>query len=151
MLAVEKTSLAHLVEDDIESLMHAHWLECSIDRDEVPFAPDWLMAYTMERVGILVCFGFYSGGELAGYSVFEVSNHLHFKSTRFAFNSGLYIKPEHRRGNACARVCAESERLLRGMGVRKITYSVPDTSPLGAMLLKGGYAASETYYTKMVK
>lgn len=150
MLRVEEKRLAHLIEQDLETMMHAHWRECSIDRDAVPFDPDWLTAYTMERCGTLRCFGLYSDGELVGYAVFQVYSHLHFKSTRYASNSGIYVKPECRRGNAGAKLLVDSEKLLRDAGVRKITYSVPDTSALGAMLEKGGYAPSERYYTKMV-
>jgi ribosomal protein S18 acetylase RimI-like enzyme len=150
MLQVEKTPLAHLVEDDLETMMHAHWRECSKDHDAVPFDPDWLVAYTMERCGTLHCFGLYSDGGLVGYAIFQVSAHLHFKSTRYAFNSGLYVKPECRRGNAGSKLLVESERLLGRMGIKKITYSVPDTSALGPVLKKGGYVPSETYYTKLV-
>lgn len=150
MLKVAHTGLARLVEDDLETMMHAHWRECSLNHEEVPFDPDWLVAYTMERCGTLRCFGLFSDGELVGYAVFQVYGHLHFKSTRYASNSGIYIKPECRRGNAGAKLIVDSEKLLGEAGVRKITYSVPDASALGAMLEKGGYVASERYFTKLV-
>lgn len=150
MLAVEERPLARLVEDDLETLMHAHWRECSIDQDTVPFDPDWNMAATMERCGILHAFGLFNDGELVGYAVYEVSGHLHFKSTTYAFNSGIYIKPECRKGNAGAKLLVESEKLLKSLGVKKIVYIVPDASALNRVLAAAKYEPSERYYTKMV-
>jgi hypothetical protein len=150
MLRVGETRLAVLIEDGLEALMHAHWRECSIDQEEVPFDPDWLMGYTMERCGLLHAFGLYSDAELIGYSVFEVSTHLHFKQTKFAFNSGLFIAPEHRRGNAAVKLIVESDRLLKEMGVRKIVYIAPHASPLNKLLVGANYTPTETYYTKLV-
>lgn len=151
MYHVEETRLARLVEQDLETMMHAHWLECSIDRNEVPLSPDWAMAYTMERCGLLKAFGLFADHELAGYAVFEVSNHLHFKSTKFAFSSGFYVMPKHRKGNAGAMLLVHSERLLEEMGVKKIAYLAPNNSPLNAMLAKAGYVATEIYHTKLVR
>lgn len=147
MLAVEKTSLARLVEDDLEAMMYAHWRECAY---EVPLDPDWPLAFTMERCGNLACFGLFSDRELIGYSVFEVSPRIHFKSTRYAFNTGFYIKPKCRRGNAGAKLLVESEKSLRSMGVRKIEFTIPKDSALNAILSKDGYASDETYHSKLV-
>jgi predicted GNAT superfamily acetyltransferase len=150
MLVVEKASLSRLREDDLETMMHAHWRECSTDHEEVPFDPDWLLGYAMERCGQLACFGLFSDGGLVGYSVFEVSPRLHFKSTRYAFNTGLYVKPECRRGNAGLKLLVESEKYLRAMGVKKIEFTIPNGSALNAILAKSGYASGETYHSKLV-
>jgi predicted GNAT family acetyltransferase len=150
MLAVEPKPLAHLVEQDLETLMHAHWKECSVDQEEVPFDPDWLTAYTMERCGILRAFGLYRHEHLVGYSVFEVSSHLHFKSTKYAYLSGTYVVPEHR-GFAGVYLAGRCEELLKEMGVRKIVYSAPTGSALGKVLRKLGYEPTELYYTKLVE
>ena len=149
MLSVEPRRLARLVEEDLETLMHAHWRECSIDQAEVPFDPDWAMAYTMERCNILHCFGLYRHEHLVGYSVFEVSTHLHFKTTKFAYNSGAYITPEHR-GFGGAFLVDSTDKLLREMGCKKIVYLVPSSSALGAVLKHIGYEPSESYFTKLV-
>ena len=145
---VEEARLVHLVEDGLEPLMHAHWKECSIDQDEVPLDPDWVMASAMENCDILHCFGLYRKAKLVGYSVFEVSTHLHFKSTKFAYNSGIYVVPEHR-GFAGVVLAARTEELLKRMGVKKIVYSVPPGSAMGAVLGKLGFGLSESYYTKL--
>jgi hypothetical protein len=149
MLQVEETRLSTLIEDGLEALMHAHWKECSIDQAEVPLDVDWTLACTLERDGVLHAFGLYSGSELAGYAIFEVSTHLHFRQTRFAFNSSIYVAPEHRRGNAAAKLLCESDRLLAGMGAKKIVYLVPNASALNKLLPAAGYAPSETYFTKL--
>lgn len=149
MWEVRKTPLVHLVEDGLEALMHAHWKECSIHQDEVPLDPDWVMGSTMENCGILHCFGLYREGELIGYSIFEVSSHLHFKSTRYAYNSGIYVMPKHR-GFAGPVLAARSEELLKAMGCKKIVYMVPRGSALTAVLTKLGFESTEVYFTKLV-
>lgn len=150
MLEVEKTSLSRLVEDGLETLMFAHWTECSIHREAVPLDPDWSTAATMERCGILQCFGLFDDGELAGYAIFEVSPHLNFKTTKYAFNTGIYVRPESRKGTAAFKLLSESEKRLKDDGVKKIVFSVPQASALNAVLPKGGYEPSELYYTKLV-
>lgn len=150
MLSVEETPLARLIEDDLESLMHAHWRECAIDHEVIPFDPDWSAGLASARDGVLRCFGLFEDGELVGYAIFEVCPHLHFKTTKHAFNSGIYVKPEHRKGSAGLKLFVEAEALLKSLGVKKITYSAPYTSNLNKVLEKGGYAPSETYFTKLV-
>lgn len=149
MLAVEETRLARLIEHDLEALMHAHWKECSIDQEEVPFDPDWLMGHTMERCGLLRCFGLFSDFELIGYAIFEVSTHLHFRRTKFAFNSGFYVAPEHRKGATAQFLFVKSEGLLVAMGARKIVYTAPLESPLLKMLEAAGYRLTESYFSKL--
>lgn len=150
MLAVEQTPLAWLIEDGLETMMHEHWKECSIDHDEVPFNPDWELALTMERQGTLHAFGLFDDKVFAGYAVFEVAPHLLFKSTKYAWNTGIYVKPENRKGVAGLKLFAESEKMLAAMGVRKITYLAPHKSSLNKVLAAGGYVPSETYYTKLL-
>lgn len=150
MLSVEKTSLAWLREDDLEAMMHAHWKECSIHHDEVPFDPDWQMADGMERRGVLHAFGLFDDKKLVGYAVFEVAPHLLHKSTMYAWNTGIYVTPAARKGNAGAKLFVESEKLLAALGVRKITYLAPNESPLNKLLGKAGYTPSEHYFTKLV-
>lgn len=149
MLKVEEKPLLILIEDDLETLMHEHWREAGSDHEDVPFDPDWGSALHLERDGVLRTFGLFRDGELIGYAGFEVCPHLHFKTTRHAFNSGIYVKPEHR-GLAGGKLFAGSEALLKAMGVKKITYSAPFASNLNKVLEKGGYRASETYFTKIV-
>lgn len=150
MLAVEKVPLQRLCEDDLESLMHAHWRECSIDHDEVPLDPNWELAATMERCGGLHAFGLFEDRTLVGYAVFEVERHLFHKSTKYAWCQGIYVQPESRKGNAGLKLFAESEMALRRMGVKKITYLAPNASGLNQVLEKAGYVPSERYYTKLV-
>ena len=150
MLRVEEKPLLILIEDDLESLMHAHWEECSIDRQEVPFSPDWQTALRLERDGVLHAFGLFHDGELVGYAVFEVFQHLHFKTTKHAACSGIYIRPECRKGAAGLKLFVDSEALLKRLGVKKIGYQAPFASNLNKVLEKGGYRPSETLYTKMV-
>lgn len=150
MLSVEEKPLAHLLECNLETLMYAHWRECSRDKEAVPFDPDWAMGATLERCGILHTFALFRDEHLIGYAGFEVSRHLHFKSTIYAFNSGIYVVPQYR-GFAGGLLVTESERLLKAIGVKKITYSAPDGSALTGMLPRAGYAPSETYFTKLVE
>jgi GNAT superfamily N-acetyltransferase len=149
MLAVEQTPLSWLREDGLEELMHDHWRECSIDHDEVPLNPNWELAATMERQGTLHTFALYEDKKLIGYATFEVAPHLMFKSTRYAWNTGIYVDPKHRKGNAGLKLFAEAEKMLVNQGVRKLVYSAPDTSPLHKLLQKAGYRPSERYYTKV--
>lgn len=149
MLLVEPETLDRMIEDGLEALMFAHWSECSIDREAVPFDPDWNQGRTLETCGILKSFALRDDGDLAGYAIFEVSNHLHFKTTKYAFNSAIYVRPESRRGNAGVKLIVESEKRLKLQGVKKFVYLAPNDSALNDLLRKDGYRPSEIYYTKL--
>lgn len=150
MLKVEEKPLILLIEDDLETMMHAHWQECSIDKEQVPFNPDWDTALLSERSGVLHAFALFQDGELAGYAVFEVCPHLHFKTTTHAYNMGFYVKPEHRKGAAAIKLFVDSEEKLKALGVQKISYSTPFASNLNKLLEKDGFVPSETLWTKLV-
>jgi hypothetical protein len=150
MLSVEKTPLSWLREDNLEAMMFAHWRECSIDHDAVPLNPDWELAAEMEKRGTLLAFGLFDDRKLVGYAVFEMAPHLMFKSTLYAWNTGFYVAPESRKGNAAFKLFVGCEDALKRMGVKKITCLAPNESSLNRLLGKGGYTPTERYYTKLV-
>lgn len=146
MLKVEETPIAVLVEDDLEGMMYEHWKEVL---GELPFDPDWETAKQMEKAGVLRTFGLYRDGELIGYSSYELSGHLYFRSTRHAFNSAIYIKPRHR-GFAGVFLTKQCEELLKQLGAKRITYGAPCKSPLNRVLEHMGYEAQERLFTKVL-
>src|SRR5436309_1291640 len=92
---VEETPLQVLIEDDLETLMLAHWKESSTHQD-ADYDPDWPLALALERAGTLRAFGLFRDDELIGYSVYTISSHLLCKSTTFAFNTSIYVVPTRR-------------------------------------------------------
>lgn len=150
MLKVEEKPLLLLIEDDLDTLMHAHWRECATAQSDVPLDPDWSYALGQEKAGAFSIFALTDDDALVGYAAFEIATPLLFKSTLHAFNIGIYVKPECRRGNAGLKLFTESQRLLTEKGVRRICYSTPYTSNLNAILAKDGYEASEAFQSKMV-
>lgn len=151
MLAIDWEPIPRLVADGAEDLIHKHWLETSINRDEVPLAPDWRRVFLLEKQGVFKGIGLRRNGALIGYAVFAVEQHIHFRSTCYATCNVLYVLPKFR-GYAGGRLLRRSEELLADLGVRKIIHSVPLASneKLGALLQRLGYSHTEAFYCKLV-
>lgn len=145
---VEETPLQVLIEDDLETLMLAHWKESSTHQD-ADYDPDWPLALALERAGTLRAFGLFRDDELIGYSVYTISSHLLCKSTTFAFNTSIYVVPT-RRGFAGGKLLRESEKLLKALGVRKVTYLAPRNSPLNDALRSFRHEHTENYWAKVI-
>ena len=134
MLRVEEKPLMLLIEDDLDTMMHEHWQECAPDKDNVPLDPDWSLGLKMEKDGS-----------------FEIATPILSKLALHAYNVGIYVKPEHRRGNTGAKLVVESEKLLKKAGVKYIGYLSPISSTvLNLILEKDGYTKDHVNYLKMV-
>ena len=150
MLKVEPTTIDRMIEDDLDSMMFEHWEESALDTDEIKFDPDWEYARWAEKEGILKIFGLISDGQVVGYNVYEVATCFHFKKTLQAFNSGVYVRKEFRKGFNGMKLIRESERLLEEIGVARISYTVPMESSIDVLLERAGHKRKAVYFSRLV-
>lgn len=78
------------------ALVQDHHEEVDLYQDKVKMIPHWEAYEGMEKYGNLIIFTMRDEGELIGYSVFHLIQHLHYAETVFAANDVVYIKPEVR-------------------------------------------------------
>lgn len=143
--------------DGFDELAIMHWEEAE---GEIAYEPDWDQARYLERSGAFRVFTARLAGTLVGYSVWVIAPALHHRNTLHAFNSAVYLDPEHRRGRNGVRLIQSCEAALAELGVKRIIYAAKPhvhlgsgrkTATLGRLLDLLGYRLFETMYAKILE
>jgi hypothetical protein len=135
--------------DEFKILSVEHWREVALHQDDVPLDPDWETYEKGDAAGKLVFVAARDGGVLAGYSVWAVTNPLHFKSTLYAQNDVIYMKPEYR-GHEGLRLIKESEKFMQERGVKKILWGVMRNKDWSCILERMGYEQEDILMSKVM-
>jgi hypothetical protein len=144
-------------ERDFSALIPFHWREIALYQDRIPLDIDYEQYRRLEfqhKLMVLACRDLETD-HLVGYSIFIVVKHIHYKSTVFAMNDMLWLRPNYRRGLAGYRLVRESERVLRQMGAQKINWHCklhPKGLPMKNLLQtrKLGYEVDEVSLGRML-
>ena len=90
-------------------------------------------------------------GKLVGYSIFFITNHLHYKSTVYANNDLLYLHPDYRKGSLGIKFIKASEIYLKNRGVAKILWHIKFNKDFRILLHRMGYVDEEVIVGKIIK
>lgn len=134
---------------DIPPLLQAHWEEVALYRDQIPLEPDFDRYRQIESNGALVVVTARSEGELRGYSVFLLHQHLHYKSCLVASNDVIFMD-RRCRGVAGMRLIDQSERILVERKADRILWHVKPSNDWSAVLAARGYVQEEIVMGKLV-
>lgn len=124
--------------------------------DEVEFVGwpanvNWEAYFLMDSVGN---YYFYTvrtdRGALLGWCGFSVSPHPHYKDKKAANCDLIYVGKEARKTGASVKLLNYCDENLVAMGVDMISYAVKTGHDYSPVLMRKGYVADETIYTKKV-
>lgn len=135
--------------DDIKPLLHDHWEELALYKDDIPLDPDFEQYRAIYDAGILRPYGTRLNGKLIGYALFTVTQrHPHYKH-RWAINDIIFIHPDHRNFGCGSGLfdCFEKELNSWGPVVIHITGKT-DHPELAMLLTARGYGHVEFGYSK---
>lgn len=109
------------------------------------FSPD--LYYQAEDAGTMALFtAREEGGSLCGYALFYVGTHPHYQQKTAAQDS-FYMKPSGR-GPAAVRFLAQSDRMLKDMGVELIIRNCMETNNISDLYLRFGYKPLERSFLR---
>lgn len=116
-----------------------------------PLLPDWQRLRDLEACGkvfMLTVRDGDMGGEsiLIGANVMIVDTHIHYASTKVAFNDAIFLLKEHRRGYIGKKLIEYTRFALQSHDVRGIYYHAKPGTVLGKLLESMGYGACETVH-----
>jgi GNAT superfamily N-acetyltransferase len=131
-------------------LLNWHWQEIANDKDRIPLDVNFEAYKKLDSEGKIVILTARDDKRLIGYSIFFLVRSPHYKGTLVGMNDVLYLDPEYRRGSAGSRLIAESERVMREMGVVKITWHVKLVNGLQRILEAKGYKVDEIMMGKVL-
>lgn len=87
------------------------------------FNPDTEAYSRLYDQGRLVILTVRDDGAMIGYLITVVIAHLHSRMIKSAFEEGLYLAPEYRKGTLGIRVIKFMEEVLKSLGVRRVYYT----------------------------
>lgn len=136
--------------DEIQPLWVSHWEEIAMYKD-VPLDPDKDGYVALQHSGKLKCFTLRLDGKLVGYFFAIVSAHLHYKSTLFAMEDIVYLKPELRGMGFGRSLLSFGEEELAKIGVKVIVHHAKVAHPqLSQVLATMGYEQMDGIWTKRI-
>jgi len=144
------------VAEEIKALALLQYEEIALDREAIPYDPDWnyySQAHAIGRLKVVTVRHSitYPVGRLVGWYGALVMPHPHYRSTLFAFQDLCYLLPEYRRGTTAARLFVEAEHMLRAAGVKCAISISKDHMPGAAALLdRLGWRRVGVMHTKLL-
>lgn len=136
------------VRDEIFELAREHSKE--VDRGMLPEA-DWDKFEVLDELGNLVIVVARDGGDIIGYLVFIVDNHIHHKSKLFAISDLLYVHPDYRNTRVFSSMVDYSESFLEDLSVDVVLITFKSYADHPELMSTLGFGKFETVYSKILK
>lgn len=137
------------VKDEIEPLLHAHYVEISTHvQHGVELSPRWDNYYAREADGSLVVFVGREAGQIIAYVVCFVAPGLHYGTCLTALPDVFYVRPDRRRGRVGVRMFQELEKVLVARGVKRWAVGFKTDHDASALFHYLGFRPVEVTYEK---
>lgn len=137
---------------EIETLHQMHYDEVAIHQDYIPLAKNYAGYWKLYSDGKLFCMTVRNeAGRLIGYVLAIIQWGLHNATSIFANTDLHFLQPEYRRGFAGIRLFVEYERILKSLGVEKVTSVSKTHIDRDKIYDYLGWDKQEVVYTKIIK
>lgn len=137
--------------EEIKPLLKRHWHEIALNKDKIPFDPDYDKYEELEEKGILDIFTARDDeGVLCGYCITFTMPHLHYKTTITSSVDILFVTPEHRGKMTGVRLMAFTENSLKEQGTAFLLHHVKPAHDFSPILIRQGYAQQELIFGKYI-
>lgn len=154
VLRVERYSEALALE--IAPLLELHWREIAHYQSAIPLEVDWGQYKRADATQRMVVVTARQDERLIGYSVFFLVHSPHYRTVLWGMNDVLYVLPEFRQSRVGLQLIRESERQLREVGCRRISWHAKpfnadgSDNPLYKILERMGYTIEEHVLGKLI-
>ncbi len=152
-----ETSKYNIIEDTFSdkiesmySLFEQHYDEVAKNKEVMVLKDDRLKYETAERTGNMFSLFAYYEGQIVGYSVNFIVNHLHYADLVIGMNDLLFVVPEHRNSVIGLRLIRQTERLAREKGIKLFTWHAKENTSLAKILPALRYQTHEIIFSKVL-
>ncbi len=132
----------------IADLFHSHWDEIALNKDLMKLKPLLDKYYQLEANGMLLIIGAYVDGELVGYSVNFLSQHLHYADLWTCMNDIVFVDKAARKSGVGAALIRHTEELAKERGAQMMLWHVKENTSMAALLPKLGYGVQDIVLSK---
>ena len=117
----------------------AHYREIALNPAVMKLNPDWKKYYVLEEKDQLACLGVWRFGELVGYSVNIIQQHLHYSELTYLANDVLFLAEVERRDGTGAMLIDATIEMARTLECQMITFHAKPGTALAQMLGGPGF------------
>jgi len=138
------------IKDEFIALSVDHYREIALNQDKIPLDPDYDKYKSMGDNHSMIFISVRDNGKLIGYAFWMICQHLHYKSTRWAYNDIIYLDPKYRRSGLGLKLIKASEQVMIDAGAKKIAWHVKVTNDWTPILARLGYIKEDIVMGKVV-
>lgn len=149
MITFQRENCAQVIQD-IQPLLVQHWEEVANYKDVIKLNPDFDKYLDLEKKNLLVIITCREDTTLIGYSVFFLYKHIHYQDHLFASNDVLFLIKCARKGRQGIKLIRESERILKTLGVLRLSFHVKPKNDFSPILSRIGYGKEEIIMGKLL-
>ncbi len=135
------------IKEDVKALILDHHKDVQPFQDLVP-NPDWEKYYRLEELNVLRIYTVRDEGNLAGYAVFYVSQHMQYMDSIQAVQDLIYLKPEYRKTGYGKAFIKWIDSELEQEGVDIISHHTKSAKSFAPLLESLGYIETDIIYSK---
>lgn len=135
-------------DDRTADLLHSHWDEIALNKQLMQLKPMLDKYYQLEDNGMLLIVGAYTDGELVGYSVNFLNQHLHYADLWTCMNDLLFIERDARKTGVGAGLMQRTEELAKTRGAQMMLWHAKENTALAALLPRIGYGVQDIVFSK---
>lgn len=132
----------------IVDLFHSHWEEIALNKELMKLKPLLDKYYQLEANGMLLIVGAYADGELVGYSVNFVTQHLHYAYLWTCNNDLVFIRHDLRKSGAGIELMQRTEQLAKERGAQMMLWHAKENTALAALLPRLGYGVQDIIFSR---
>lgn len=150
MKTYQREHLHGQLEEELASLLQAHWEEIARNKQINVLDPDYDRYYEAQNMDKLRIYTAREEGVLIGYAVFFINNNAHYQDSIQAVNDVIYIDP-NQRGFASIRLLqfAEQQLLEDNVDIIHMHMKIEHDHPKLFKFL--GYEDAEIVREKVIK
>lgn len=132
------------------TLFTAHWDEIALNKRLMQLQPDVERYRALDAQGGLLALGAYVDGQLVGYSVNFLMNHLHYAGLKVCSNDLLFVAKEHRHGRLGLQLIKRTEAEAKTRGAQMVLWHAKPGTALNELMPRLGYGVQDIIYSKEV-
>lgn len=138
--------------EELKPLLDRHWREVARNKDIVALNPEYSVYTSLGRKKWLRVYTARLDGKLAGYAVYFVRPHPHYKDHMWAVSDIFWLAPETRGHGAGKGLFQFAENQLRDEGVTSMHTTSKVEHPAAGKLLEGlGHTLIEYGHAKILR
>jgi hypothetical protein len=129
------------------ALFKKHYQEIAIRKDVIKLKPDFKRYDSLYKKGSLEIHTIRDDGNLIGYSLWFITNHIHYADSVTANSDVLYISPEYRKGMTGMKFIKWTTEEIKKRKPQRIMFHVKPFLDYSPILKRIGASFFETTYT----